>query len=71
MRQAKVLLGPTGIIIDGAGLPLTIQNVGGVINAPGAVLNCQDVVTASGVDLDTHVHAAVQTGTSNSGPPLP
>ena len=28
VRGAKVLLGPTGIIIDGAGLPMTVQNVG-------------------------------------------
>ena len=69
VRGAKVLLGPGGIVIDGAGLPLTIQNVGGVINAPTTILKCQDVQTGVGVDLNTHTHTEVSSGVAVSGPP--
>lgn len=57
----------TGIVIDGGGHDITIQNapnvnVGGDIHATGDV-------TANGISLKNHVHGGVQSGGSTTGAP--
>lgn len=63
----KVHLTRSGIVIDGGGHDITIQNapnvnVGGDIHATGDV-------TANGISLKNHVHGGVQSGGSTTGAP--
>jgi phage baseplate assembly protein V len=54
----------TGIIIKGAGLPITVENCPTVTVIGGDVL-------ADTVSLKHHVHSGVQSGASNTGQPVP
>jgi phage gp45-like len=73
-RGAYLWLTPAGLVIDGAGLPLTIQNVGtATIN--GALRVTEEVTANYGgadeVKVSQHRHSAVQAGAAQSGPPVP
>jgi phage gp45-like len=62
----SVHLTSSGIVINGAGLPITINGnitLNGGINASG------DIV-AGGKSLIHHVHSGVQAGASNTGAPV-
>ena len=56
-------------IADINGNTMTSGPTGWLIN--GALINLAgDVITKAGHDLDTHVHSGVQTGGSDTGPPV-
>ena len=60
----KVHLTRTGIVVDGAGLPITFQNAPSVDFNVGALRhNGQDVG-------ETHQHGNVQAGPANTSPPI-
>lgn len=63
----KVHLTRTGIVVDGGGHDITIQNAPNV-NLSGD-LHAQGDVTANGISLKTHVHGGVQAGGSTTGGP--
>jgi len=73
VRGASVHLTPSGLVIDGAGLPATIRNVGkltveGDLDVTGAIrLN----TGAAPVTLGTHTHGGVQPGAGTTAPPNP
>lgn len=73
VRGAIIKLTAAGIVVDGAGLPMTIQNVGtltvkGDLHVTGDVLAQSD---GSAISLTHHVHSNVQSGSSNTGQPVP
>ena len=71
VRGAFIKLTASGIVIDGAGLNLTIQNVG-TVTINGDLHVTGEVRAHSGgtpVNLTTHVHSGVATGSGDSGPP--
>jgi phage baseplate assembly protein V len=62
VRGITIRLTAAGIVIDGAGLPVTVNNV------PQVIVNGGDVI-ADGISLKTHVHQDTQPGAGLSGPP--
>jgi phage gp45-like len=69
---AKVYLSAQGVVIDGAGMPMKIQNVGEMVSID-ATLTCSGDVIANGgsdpISLATHTHGL--TGGANTTAPLP
>lgn len=71
VRGAYVKFTSAGIVIDGAGLPMTIQNVGtvtinGDLHVTGEVVGHSN---GTQVALTTHLHSGVQTGGGKTGQP--
>ena len=62
----SVHLTQSGIVINGAGLPITIN---GDIQLNGS-LNATGDIVADGVSLDHHKHSGVRVGTDESGEPV-
>lgn len=62
----SVHLTQSGIVINGAGLPITIN---GDIQLNGS-LNATGDIVADGVSLDHHKHGGVRVGTDESGVPV-
>lgn len=55
---------------DGMDVTGTVNAEGGTLELNGA-LTASGEVTGNGIPLSTHVHGGVQTGGSDSGPPIP
>lgn len=71
VRGAYVKFTASGIIIDGAGQPMTIQNVG-TVTIHGDLKVTGEVTAKSGgteVKLSTHLHSGVQAGSAKTGAP--
>lgn len=69
-----ITINSTEIVLSAGGSSITINASG--IALSGAVTGTSTAVftgnvTGGGISLDTHVHSGVQSGTSNSGPPVP
>lgn len=64
----KVHLTRTGIVIDGAGLPVTVTNTPEIVLDTPLVTVTGDVV-ASGISLVNHVHGGVAVGSSATAAP--
>ena len=79
-RSAFMWLTPGGLVIDGAGLPATIRNVG-TLTIEGDIRCTGDVVTRSAAAAMSvnglhdayhqHTHGLVKAGTDTSGGPNP
>jgi len=64
------------IAFTGSGISIVDKNGNSIVMGPGGVTingaqinQSGDVISAAGIDLNSHVHTGVTTGTSNSGPP--
>jgi phage gp45-like len=74
LRGAYVWLTPQGLVVDGAGLPATIRNVG-ALTIDGDLHVTGEIIRGFGggdqVQLGTHTHGQVQPGSGVSGAPEP
>lgn len=69
-RGQSVWLTQNGIVIEGAGLPLTIRNTPTVTMPDTTLLDLPNGdVTASGISLKSHTHGGVQPGSGSTGAP--
>lgn len=73
-RGQSIYLSQAGIVINGGGLPITIENtplvtVDSDLHVTGTVTGDVDVI-AAGTSGHGHLHGGVSHGTADSGPPV-
>lgn len=66
----SIKLGREGIVIEGGGHDITINNAPKVIVNDGTVQVTGGDVIADGISLKGHVHGDVQSGSSQTGQPI-
>jgi phage baseplate assembly protein V len=69
-RKQSITLTAQGIVIESAGLPITIKDAPTVTMSDTTLLNIPNGdVQVSGISLKNHVHGGVQSGGSETGAP--